>query len=613
MSDVQAGLEPAPVAQIREKLNVVIVGHVDHGKSTIVGRLLADTNSLPEGKLAQVKALCERTSRPLEYAFVVDALKNEQAQGITIDAARVFFSSASREYILIDAPGHIEFLKNMVTGASRADAALLAIDAQEGVQQNSRRHGYLLSMLGIRQIAVLVNKMDLIGYAKAKFERIVAEYRGFLGKLGVAPLHFIPVSGIRGDNLASRSPQMPWYQGPSVLEVLDSFRTAESPVDQPLRFLVQDVYKFTRSGDERRIIAGEIVSGRLKVGDQLVFYPSGKTAKVKSIEGFNLPPRSEVLPDSSAVGFTVEDQIYVTRGEIATLVGQRRPEVSTRLRVKLFWLAKDPLTSKHEYLLRIGTAKARMQLEEVVRVLDASTLETSNKSQVERHEVADCLLELRKSVAFDVLPFAPETSRFVIVDEHRICGGGIVQEQLDDHQAETREKVFLRNFKWERSDIPPERRSEVYNQKPALLLITGTANSPRKLLAKALEKRLFSEGKIVYYLGMGSFLYGVDADEKGQGSEARIGHFRRLAEVANILLDAGIVLIVTARELSREDVETVKTVIYSDDVHVVWIGDSLTTDVPCDLQLPSNLETDRGIDEIKAFLQKAGVIFKPNW
>ena len=613
MSDVQAGLEPAPVAQIREKLNVVIVGHVDHGKSTIVGRLLADTHSLPEGKLAQVKALCDRTSRPLEYAFVVDALKNEQAQGITIDAARVFFSSASREYILIDAPGHIEFLKNMVTGASRADAALLAIDAQEGVQQNSRRHGYLLSMLGIRQIAVLVNKMDLIGYAKAKFERIVAEYRGFLGKLGVAPLHFIPVSGIRGDNLASRSPQMPWYQGPSVLEVLDSFRAAESPVDQPLRFLVQDVYKFTRSGDERRIIAGEIVSGRLKVGDQLVFYPSGKTAKVKSIEGFNLPRRSEVLPHSSAVGFTVEDQIYVTRGEIATLVGQRRPEVSTRLRVKLFWLAKDPLTPKHEYLLRIGTAKARMQLEEVVRVLDASTLETSNQSQVERHEVADCLLELRKSVAFDVLPFAPETGRFVIVDEHRICGGGIVQERLDDHQAETREKVFLRNFKWERSDIPPERRSEVYNQKPALLLITGTANSPRKLLAKALEKRLFSEGKIVYYLGMGSFLYGVDADEKGQGSEARAGHFRRLAEVANILLDAGIVLIVTARELSREDVETVKTVIYSDDVHVVWIGDSLTTDVPCDLQLPSNLETDRGIDEIKAFLQKAGVIFKPNW
>jgi len=173
--------------------------------------------------------------------------------------------------------------------------------------------------------------------------------------------------------------------------------------------------------------------------------------------------------------------------------------------------------------------------------------------------------------------------------------------------------VFLRNFKWERSDIPLERRSEVYNQKPALLLITGTPNSGRKALAKALEKRLFSEGKIVYYLGMGSFLYGVDADEKGQGGEARVRHIRRLAEVANILLDAGIVLIVTARELTRQDVETVKTVVYSDDVLVVWAGDSITTDVPCDLQLPSGLDADTGVDEIKAFLQKASVIFKPNW
>jgi bifunctional enzyme CysN/CysC len=613
VSEVQASLEPAPTAQLRQKLNVAIVGHVDHGKSTIVGRLLADTHSMPEGKLTQVKALCERTSRPFEYAFLVDALKNEQAQGITIDAARVFFSSASRDYILIDAPGHIEFLKNMVSGASRADAALLVIDAREGIQQNSRRHGYLLSMLGIQQIAVLVNKMDVIEYGKPEFDRIVGEYRRFLGGIGISAVDFIPVSGVRGDNLASRSPHMPWYQGPSVLGVLDSFRASESATDQPLRFLVQDVYKFTRSGDERRIIAGEIASGRLKVGDQLVFYPSGKRATVKSIEGFNVPPRSEVLAHGSAFGFTVEDQTYITRGEVATLLGQPRPEVSTRLRVKMFWLSNEPLKPNQEYLLRIGTAKARMQLEEVVRVLDASTLETSQKSQVERHEVADCVVELKKSIAFDVLPFAPETSRFVIVGEHRICGGGTVQERLDDHQAETREKVFLRNFKWERSDIPLERRSEVYNQKPALLLITGTPNSGRKALAKALEKRLFSEGKIVYYLGMGSFLYGVDADEKGQGGEARVRHIRRLAEVANILLDAGIVLIVTARELTRQDVETVKTVVYSDDVLVVWAGDSITTDVPCDLQLPSGLDADTGVDEINAFLQKASVIFKPNW
>ena len=613
MRDPQANWQPAPGVAARPRVNVAVVGHVDHGKSTVVGRLLVDTHSLPESKLAQVKALCERTSRPFEYAFIVDALKDERAQGITIDAARIFFSSATRGYILIDAPGHIEFLKNVVSGASRADAALLVIDAREGVQQNSKRHGYLLSMLGVQQIAVLINKMDLVDYAREAFEQIVTEYRTFLGQIGVRALHFIPVSGACGDNLAWRSPQMAWYRGPTVLEVLDSVRAAEANVDQPMRFLVQDVYKFTRSGDERRIVTGEIVSGRLKVGDQVVFYPSGKSARVKAIEGFNMPSRIEVRAGSSAVGFTLEDQIYITRGEVASLLGQPRPEVSTRLRAKLFWLAPVPLKPKHEYLLRIGAAKTRMQLEQVVRVIDAATLETSDKQQVDRNEVADCVLELKKSVAFDARSIIPETGRFVIVGDHRICGGGIVQEQLDDRQSETREKVFLRNFKWERSDITPELRSEVYNQKPALLLITGSAQSQRKALAKGLEKRLFAEGKTVYYLGMGSFLYGVDADEKAHGPEARIGHIRRLAEVANILLDAGILLIVTARELRREDVETIKTVVYSEDVHLVWMGDTITTDVECDLQLPDDLDLESGIGELKTFLYKSGVIFKPSW
>jgi len=209
------------------EMNIVIVGHVDHGKSTVIGRLLADTDSLPEGKLDMVRELCRRTSKPFEYAFLLDALKDERSQGITIDAARCFFKTDYRKYIIIDAPGHIEFLKNMITGASRADAALLVIDAHEGIRENSRRHGYLLAMLGIRQIAVLVNKMDLVGYDKNVFDSIVTEYSDFLSKIGVHPECFIPISAVEGDNIAEAKENMPWWNGNTVLSQLDALPTPD--------------------------------------------------------------------------------------------------------------------------------------------------------------------------------------------------------------------------------------------------------------------------------------------------------------------------------------------------------------------------------------------------
>ncbi len=220
-------------------MNIVIVGHVDHGKSTVIGRLLADTGSLPQGKLEQVKESCERNSKPFEYAFLIDALKDEQSQGITIDSARVFFKTPKRNYIILDAPGHIEFLKNMVTAASRAEGALLVIDASEGVRENSRRHGYLLSMLGIRQVLVLVNKMDLVGYGKETFDQIVEEYSAFLGEIGIQPLGYIPVSGREGDTIARMGPAMGWYTGRTVLESLDTFEKEPLPLGKPFRMPVQ--------------------------------------------------------------------------------------------------------------------------------------------------------------------------------------------------------------------------------------------------------------------------------------------------------------------------------------------------------------------------------------
>ncbi len=597
---------PAAGAQ---RMNIVIVGHVDHGKSTVIGRLLADTHSLPEGKLEQVRANCEMNSKPFEYAFLLDALKDEQAQGITIDAARVFFKSDLRHYLILDAPGHIEFLKNMITGAARAEAALLVIDAAEGVMENSRRHGYMMSLLGIKQLAVVVNKMDLVGWDRAVFDRIVKEYGAFLDQVGIKPSCFIPVSARGGDNIADRSAHLPWYQGPTVLNALDQFKNEPAPVERAFRMPVQDVYKFTKQGDDRRIVSGTIDSGAVNVGDTVIFYPSGKKSRVKSIEAFNRATQNRAEA-GWAVGFTLQEQIYITRGEMAALESQTRPQVTTRLRVSLFWLGKEPMVKRKEYLLKLGTARVTCRVEEVLRVMDASTLDTAEqRNAIQRHDVAECVLRLDRAIACDLAEDVASTSRFVIVDDFEIRGGGIVREAMTDRQASVRDQVLLRNYKWEPSNIQPEHRAEKYNQKAALILVTGEHEHDRKGVAKALESKLFADGKVVYFLGIGNVLYGVDADIERK-SENRLEHMRRLAEVANLMLDAGIILIVAAAELTQDDLEVIKTAVQPDWIETVWAGDTITTDLACDLQLPGGAVPE-AVDRLKAHLQDKGVIFRP--
>jgi len=533
-----------------QDLKLVIAGHVDHGKSTIIGRMLADTDSLPDGKLEQVKETCRRNSKPFEYAFLLDALKDEQAQGITIDSARVFFQTDFRQYIILDAPGHIEFLKNMVTGAAHAEAALLVIDAEEGVQENSRRHGYMLSMLGIKQMAVVVNKMDLVDYDQETYDKIVEEYTDFLTEIGIEPMTFLPVSGFYGDNVAEQSDNMPWYEGQTVLELLDSFENEALPHNKPFRMPVQDVYKFTKGGDDRRIVAGTAAAGELNVGDEVVFYPSGKKSKVKTIEGFKEPEKHKIKV-GKASGFTLEEQIYITRGEVAVRCDEAEPKVSARIEASVFWLGREPLVKDKVYQLKVGTARAKARLEKINRVIDASNLnQDEEKEEIERHDVAEVVFKLDNAMAFDLAGEIEETSRFVIVDDFEIAGGGIISAALEDEQSWVREKVMRRNYNWEQSLIGREDRAEKYNQKSTLVLITGEEDVGKKPTAKALEKRLFEDGKVVYFLGIGNLLYGVDADIKnGNNGNHKEEHLRRLAEVSHLMLDAGAILIVTAIEI----------------------------------------------------------------
>lgn len=590
-----------------EDMNIVIVGHVDHGKSTVIGRLLVDTNSLPLGKLEQIQEKCRRNSKPFEYAFLLDALKDEQEQGITIDSARCFFKTKNRNYIIIDAPGHIEFLKNMVTGASRAEAALLVIDAYEGIQENSKRHGYLLSMLGIKQLCVLVNKMDLVDYSEPIYKKITEDFEKFLTQIGLETSLYIPISGYKGENIVHRSDNMPWYDGSTVLEVLEKFQVEKLPKDKPFRMPVQGVYKFTAENDSRRIIAGTVETGILNVDDEVVFFPSGKKSRVKSIEAFNEDAKTSVCAGYST-GFTLTEQIYVKRGEIATVSGQHKPQITTRIKVKLFWLGKSPMEKGKIYSLKLGTAKVNVRIEEIIRVLDASTLQSNNLDLIGTNDVAECLLRLEKPIAFDLSSNNFYLSRFVIIDNYEISGGGIIYEDLEDRQSWIREKVIVRNYKWENSEISKEERTLKYKQKPALVIITGLKNSGKKCIARGLEKKLFNEGRIIYFMGIGNILYGVDADIKLSPNDCKEEHLRRLGEISNIMLDAGNILVVTAVELTNDDLEELKTIVNPEKIKVVWIGKSVTTDIEYDSQINEDCDVETVINRIEGLLIKDNII-----
>lgn len=411
----------------RERVHVVVAGHVDHGKSTMIGRLLADSNALPEGKLAHVRRTCERLSRPFEYAFLLDALREEQAQGITIDAARVFFSSDTREYVLFDTPGHTEFLRNMMTGASHATAAFLVVDVEEGIRESSRRHACVLSMLGFRHVVIVVNKMDRAKYDRARFDTVVEECRRALQDFAITPSGFIPISGLNGDNVVHRMEALPWYEGPTVLDAMDAFPTESIEIDRPFRMPVQGVYKFGAHGDQRRIVAGRISSGRLASGDALVFYPSGQYSHVKRIEDDGFVDRGAASA-GHACGFTLEDELFVQRGELAVRIGEPTPAVGKILEVTFIWLGRRALALGEELTLRHGPARVRVRVELIRRVVDmANTAFRENEARIQRHEVAECVLRASHDIAVDDQCDTPTAAPFVLVRDYEIEGGGIVR------------------------------------------------------------------------------------------------------------------------------------------------------------------------------------------
>jgi len=541
----------------QERMNIVIVGHVDHGKSTLLGRLYADTGTLPEGKIEKIQAICRQQGKEFEYAFLFDAFLEEQQQGITIDTARTFFTWGNRQYIIIDAPGHKEFLKNMVSGAARAEAALLIIDALEGVRDQSKRHGLLLSMLGVKQVTVIVNKMDLVNYREDTFQAIEKEYRQFLTQLNVIPQYIIPASAKQGVNITKVSPETPWYTGPSVLESLAHFHLEAARNEKALRFPLQDVYKF----DARRILVGRITAGQLKIGDRLVFSPTNKSANVRSIEAFNIDSPPTQATAGQSVGITLDEQIFVERGHIATHE-DARPLVSTRIRANLFWLGNRPLETRRTYTLRLATREVPCEIVAIHRIVDATNLDDrQTQLTVLRNEVADITLRTKAPLAFDLYANFETTGRFVLVDHYDVAGGGIITELVPDDQEDFRTEARERDSAWVKGDVGAEDRAERYGHRAAVILLTGPDTTAKGFLARKLETVLVAEGRHAYLLAAENLQRGLDADLQDTRPEEMV---RRFGEVARLLTDTGSLVITTTnafQQATKDIVQTVQTLV----------------------------------------------------
>ena len=538
----------------KERMNIVIVGHVDHGKSTIIGRLMADTDSLPKGKIDAVREKCRKNSKPFEYAFLLDALKDEQDQGITIDSARCFFTTEKRDYIIIDAPGHIEFLKNMVTGAARAETALLVIDAHEGIKENSKRHGYMLSMLGVKTVAVLVNKMDLVEYDENIFNSITREYKAFLRNIDIEVETFIPVSGFYGDNIAARSSKTDWYTGRNLLEYLDSLELKSKDSGLDFRMPVQGVYKFTKDGDNRRIVAGTVASGTLKNGDEVIFHPSGKKSKVNKIEGFNTELNSTAY-EGQATGFTLQEQIYIKRGQLVSKVGEKYPESSNMLQANIFWLGSKPLKEGNIYTIKAGSERVEGEIEKIIKVIDASELNLTSQSEIKRHEVGEVIIKLTEEIAFDLCSCLLDTSRFVVVDEYEIVGGGIITNDASiESEINKTENSYENNNLNVARGVNRSQRALRLSQSPTLILLVRNEFEEADEIGSAIEEYLFEVGRQAYYVN-GSLQM----------------KFRELIKLSGHLLNTGSMVIADSNKLEVLDLKQLG--IPQDDIITIGISD----------------------------------------
>lgn len=587
MSVIDLAIHPkAAGLQKGRAFPIVIVGHVDHGKSTLVGRLLHDTDSLPAGKLEQLKAVSEKRGLDFEWSFLLDALQVERDQGITVDTTQIWFTTQRRRYVIIDAPGHKEFLKNMVTGAAQADAAILVVDAAQGLAEQTRRHAYLLHLLGIRQVAVAINKIDLIDHDEARFQAVAEAVRNYLADIGIEVAALVPVSARTGDNIAAHSPQTAWYRGPTLIGALDAFGARAVPVEQPLRLPIQDLYRL----DDRRVVVGRIESGRLKVGERIRFAPLGREAVVASLESWrgnasHHQPREEAIAGDS-VAFTLDEDVFVERGVLASHPDQA-PREASRIAVRLFWLDKAPLKAGDRMTLKIGTTEREVEIEAITEALDVESLSSADAAQIERNGVARAILRCRRPLALDLYDALPRTGRGVLIRGPQIVGGLVVEDVL---QQAAHAVVAVD------SSVTPQDRAAANGHRGGVLWLTGLSGAGKSTLAMAAQVALFARGRQVTVLDGDNLRHGLNSD-LGFSDADRAENIRRIAEVAKLMSDAGLIVLVSAISPRQQQRDHARSVV-GDAFHEIFIQADLAT---CEARDPKGLYKRARAGEIAGF------------
>ncbi|HSH85582.1 MAG TPA: sulfate adenylyltransferase subunit CysN [Guyparkeria sp.] len=513
-------------------LRFITCGSVDDGKSTLIGRLLYESKLLFEDQLAAMEADSKKYGTQgdeMDFALLVDGLAAEREQGITIDVAYRFFSTDKRKFIVADTPGHEQYTRNMVTGASTADAAILMVDARQGVVTQTRRHSFLMQLIGIRHVVVAINKMDLVDYSQQVFDDIVADYRAFADEIGLTEVTFIPMSALKGDNIIAHGEQMPWYHGATLLGFLETVEVDDARLQgKPFRLPVQWV---NRPNLDFRGFSGTIASGVIRPNDEIRVLPSGQATRVGRIVTFDGDLDQAVVGQS--ITLTTTEEIDISRGDVITTLDSP-PQVADQFETSLVWMHDEPLYPGRPYLMKIGTQTVSATVTDIKYEVNVNTLEHTAAKQLELNGIGVCTLSINRPIPFDPYAENQDTGGFILIDRmsNDTVGAGMLHFALRRSQNIHRQHV----------DVDKALRAELKAQKPAVLWFTGLSGAGKSTIANALEKKLAAFGQHTYLLDGDNLRHGLNRD-LGFTDADRVENIRRVAEVAKLMVDAGLIVL----------------------------------------------------------------------
>ncbi len=567
-------------------LRFLTCGSVDDGKSTLIGRLLYDSQMIFEDQLATLEKDSKKmgsSGEELDLALLVDGLQAEREQGITIDVAYRYFSTPKRKFIVADTPGHVQYTRNMATGASTSDLAVILVDARQGILTQTRRHSCIVSLLGIKHVVLAVNKMDLVDYSQARFDELVSEYKEFAKSLGIENIAPIPMSALKGDNVIIQSEAMNWYSGPTLISHLESVDVSSERTEQPFRLPVQWV---NRPNLDFRGFSGTISGGTVKPGDEIVVLPSAKTSKVARVVTYD--GDLEQASSGDAVTITLEDEIDISRGDVI-VEPERRPEVSDQFAAHIIWMAEDAMLPGRPYILKCGTQSTTASISELKYKVNVDTLEHTAGKTLELNEVAECNLSLNRPIAFDTYKSNRETGGFILIDKitNATVGAGMI-----DHGLRR-----ATNIHWQALDVDKNKRAEQKGQKPCCLWFTGLSGSGKSTVANLLEKKLIAAGRHTYILDGDNVRHGLNKD-LGFTDADRVENIRRVAETAKLFVDAGLITMVSFISPFRSERRLARSLFEKGEFFTIYVDTPIEI---CEQRDPKGLYKKARSGEIKNF------------